>query len=139
MSRDSTLSGIAESPACEAMEMSDASSDVILRYTREHLCYFGAVSPVPSNLVQLPVRFHCDRTIGDSEFDYQALFDCGVTSSNPSLLISWASNPPGISSLSRTVTDLLNSLWVILLSLYPSVVILKTLFVHRSSILTLST
>ncbi len=34
-----------------------------------------------SNLVQLPVRFHCDRTIAGSEFDYQSVFDCGVTSS----------------------------------------------------------
>ncbi len=34
-----------------------------------------------SNLVQFPVRFHCDRTITGSEFDYQVLFDCGVTNS----------------------------------------------------------
>ena len=79
--RGGALSGIVESPACEAAEISEASSDVILRYTREHLCYFGAGSPVASNLVQLPVRFHCDRTIAGSEFDYQALFDCGATSS----------------------------------------------------------
>jgi hypothetical protein len=36
---------------------------------------------VASNLVQLPVRFHCDRTIADSDFDYQAFFYCGTTSS----------------------------------------------------------
>ncbi len=41
--RGDTLSGIAESPACETMEISEASSDVILRYTREHLCYFEVV------------------------------------------------------------------------------------------------
>ena len=80
------------------MEISEASSDVILRYTREHLCYFGTGSPVTSNLVQLPVRFHCDRTIAGSEFDYQALFDCGATSSflSKSLFVDkWGFKPTG--------------------------------------------
>jgi hypothetical protein len=80
------------------MEISEASSDVILCYTREQLYYFGAGSPVTSNLVQLPVRFHCDRTIAGSEFDYQALFDCGVTSSflSKSLFVDkWGFKPSG--------------------------------------------
>ncbi len=57
--RGDTLSGIAESPACETMEISEASSDVILRYTREHLCYFEVAQ---FEVAQMFVTFTIVRT-----------------------------------------------------------------------------
>ena len=70
------LRSIDEIPALEYEEGLEASKDLILRYTGERLCNFGAGMTV-SNLVQLPFRIHGEGH--ESGFEYQALFDCGAT------------------------------------------------------------
>jgi hypothetical protein len=54
----------------------EASKYLILRYTGERVCNFGAGMMI-SSLVQLPFRFHGEGH--ESAFEYQALFDCGAT------------------------------------------------------------
>ncbi len=71
------LCGIDELPALEHTEVLEASRDLIFRYTGERLCNFGAGQTTVSNLVQLPFRIHGEGH--ESAFEYQALFDCGVT------------------------------------------------------------
>jgi hypothetical protein len=65
-----------EIPALEHEEVLEASKNLILRYTGERLCNFGAGMTV-SNLVQLPFRIHGEGH--ERAFEYQALFDCGAT------------------------------------------------------------
>ena len=49
------LCSVDENPALEHVEVFEASQDLILRYTGERLCNFGAGMLV-SSLVQLPFR-----------------------------------------------------------------------------------
>ena len=70
------LRDIDEIPALEHAEVFETSKDLILHYTGERLCNFGAGMMV-SNLVQLPFRVHGEGH--ESAFEYQALFDCGAT------------------------------------------------------------
>ena len=66
------LCSVAENPALEQVEVLEASQDLILRYTGERLCNFGAGMLV-SSLVQLPFRIQGEGH--ESAFEYQALFD----------------------------------------------------------------
>jgi hypothetical protein len=70
------LCSVAENPALDHVEVFEASQDLILRYTGDRLCNFGADMMV-SNLVQLPFRIHGEGH--ESAFEYQTLFDCGAT------------------------------------------------------------
>ncbi len=64
-------------PALKHTEVLETSRNLIFHYTGERLCNFGAGQTTISNLVQLPFRIHGEGH--ESAFEYQALFDCGVT------------------------------------------------------------
>ncbi len=74
---NNVLCGIDELPSLEHNEILEASRDLIFRYTGERLCNFGTGQTTVSNLVQLPFRIHGEGH--ESGFEYQALFDCGAT------------------------------------------------------------
>ena len=105
------LRSIDEIPALEHEEGLEASKDLILRYTGERLCNFGAGMTV-SNLVQLPFRIHGEGH--ESAFEYQALFDCGATATfgSKSLFVDKLGfKPSGKFVTVKTAMTALSFLW----------------------------